>query len=787
MTEHQNRIEQLNQKLEVLLTKQEGFAKELMALYKEIEHLKNSDSPSDIATKRVETKSQATKETKRNDPEPAVKNTSFSEGDIKETTIVRHHDASLGKKRMTGKSNLEKFIGENLINKIGIAITVIGVAIGAKYSIDNDLISPLSRIVMGYLTGLGLLGFGIKLKNKYSNYSAVLVSGALAILYFITFAAFSFYQLFPQTMAFLMMLFFTIFGVVAALNYNKPVIAHIGLVGAYAVPFLLSYDSGNPESLFGYMAVINVGILVISLKKYWKSLYFSAFGFTWLIYCSWRVISYEPDEHLKIACIFLFIFFAIFYAQFLAYKFLKSETFLKSDIFLLLLNSFLFYGLGYHLLANQEIGKELLGIFTLGNAVIHFGICAFIFRKKLADRNLFRLVAGLVLVFLTIAVPIQLNGNWVTLLWAFGAALLFWIGTSKNTLFYRFLSYPLMILGFISLLDDWSFYYGIYDSELHAASLMNIQFLSSMLFVATLAFMIWIDRTTNTLTKDLKRGFFHKTMSFALPLFFLLALYGSFYTEIDYYLEKLYQDSKISLYEGSNTYFEFNYSLIDFKNIFLINYTLLFLSLLALVNRYKIRERILGIITMTLQLGAVIVFLTVALYTLSELRESYLNKGSSDYFEITFWHIGVRYLSLAFFTFLLVTTHRLVLAPFMKINFGKPFEILLHAATLWIASSELLNWMDLSGSDQSYKLGLSILWGAYALFVIGLGIWKRRKYLRISGIVLFAITLLKLFLYDIASLNTISKTIVFVALGVLLLVISFLYNKYKPAIHEDEN
>ena len=63
-------------------------------------------------------------------------------------------------------NELEKFIGENLINKIGIAILIIGVAIGAKYSIENDLISPLTRIILGYLLGLGLLvlaGFGASL------------------------------------------------------------------------------------------------------------------------------------------------------------------------------------------------------------------------------------------------------------------------------------------------------------------------------------------------------------------------------------------------------------------------------------------------------------------------------------------------------------------------------------------------------------------------------------------------------------------------------------------------
>ena len=96
------------------------------------------------------------------------------------------------------KSDIEKFIGENLINKIGIAITVIGVAIGAKYSIEHELISPLTRMILGYLIGIGLLGFGIKLKKKYESYSTVLVSGAIAIMYFITYFAYSFYFLYAH-------------------------------------------------------------------------------------------------------------------------------------------------------------------------------------------------------------------------------------------------------------------------------------------------------------------------------------------------------------------------------------------------------------------------------------------------------------------------------------------------------------------------------------------------------------------------------------------------------------
>ena len=121
----------------------------------------------------------------------------------------------------------------------------------------------------------------------------------------------------------------------------------------------------------------------------------------------------------------------------------------------------------------------------------------------------------------------------------------------------------------------------------------------------------------------------------------------------------------------------------------------------------------------------------------------------------------------------------------MKKNLKMVFDLLLHNTVLWIASSELINIMDLSGSTQSYKLGLSIFWGVYSLLLIALGIWKQKKHLRIGAIGLFSATLIKLFFYDISHLNTISKTIVFLSLGILLLIISYLYNKFKHIISNE--
>jgi uncharacterized membrane protein len=95
--------------------------------------------------------------------------------------------------------------------------------------------------------------------------------------------------------------------------------------------------------------------------------------------------------------------------------------------------------------------------------------------------------------------------------------------------------------------------------------------------------------------------------------------------------------------------------------------------------------------------------------------------------------------------------------------------------------------LSISGSSAVYKYGLSILWGVLSLLAVGYGIWSRKKHLRITGIALFGITLLKLFFYDLTNLETIPKTLVFMLTGGLLLVVSYMYNKYTKKIFGENN
>lgn len=758
-------------KLDNLLKRQEQFAREIFQLRSEISNLQQDKRNSDIYTPASVAPDVPAQIPTIQPRRPEVKPPPPS---------------APRPRKPIDKSALEKFIGENLINKIGILITVIGVAIGAKYSIDHNLISPLTRIILGYLMGTGLLATGMKLKLRYEGFSAVLVSGAMAIFYFITYLGYDLYNLLPQAVAFGLMLLFTVFTVFAAIRYNRQVIAHIGLVGAYAVPFLLSDGSGRVVILFSYIAIINAGILIVSFRKYWKPVYYAAFIWTWLIVFVWWVSQYDPAEHFALGLAFTSLFFLLFYATFLAYKTGRNEILSKSDVILLLANSFICYGFGYAILEPDAIGSQLLGLFTLGHALVHFAVSTLVYRRRLADRKVFFLVAGLVLVFITLAIPVQLNGMWVTVLWSVEAALLFWIGRMKNSPVYEKLSYPLMLLAFISICQDWATTYEMWGNPAERIlPLLNVYFLNSAIVIAAFAFINKWHISTPPATESGRWQAFYRILSFVLPGVLLYLVYNTFRLEIAHYWNQLYAASELQIQPEGQTYPDYyqNRDLILFRDIWLVNYALLFFSLLSLLNARKLKNETLSRICLVLNTLAILVFLTWGLYTLSELRQTYLQQTLEQYYRHSAFNIWIRYISLACAAFTLWVTHTCLL-PFRP-QFRIAFDLLLHLSVVWIASSELISWLDISGSAAQYKLGLSILWGIYSLLLIVLGIWKRKMPLRIGAMVLFGITLVKLFFYDIVHLDTIAKTIVFVSLGTLLLVISFLYNKYKKAIADE--
>lgn len=663
------------------------------------------------------------------------------------------------------RDQLENLIGSNIINKIGILVTVIGVFIGAKYAIEKELISPTTRIILGYSIAAVLCLLAYRLKSKYIDYSAVLMSGSISIIYFITYIAHSFYHLFPQPVAFGLMLFTTVFVVSMSIWYNRKIIALLGQVGAYAIPFLLSTGNENLPLLYGYLSIINIGLLFLSFKRDWKLIYQVAFGFSWFIFFASFANAYLAVGFSS-NFIFLFINFIIFYTAFLANKIIKKELYALAEIAILLINAITFFLLGYYLINNAFDNDHYLTLFTLGNALIHLLIGERIKWLKLADETVTLFILGLGLTFFTVSIPIHFEGNTITVLWAVEAVLLCYIGITKKREAYLILSIALLFLTLGSLLIDWKQDYSP-DATITIAtkSFLNANFLSS-LFVCI---CFGIISSLSIKYAKIEQGLVKSIMTAAVPLAFILLTYCCIMQEIDL-AWTVYMINHLSE------------SLNSFKLLSLQGFSIGYVSIWLWLNRQYFKEKHLATILAIVGLYALFIALIGGLTEIGILRDLYIQNKRLNTVSI----LGIRY-----GYFLLIAVLVLGIASNLKkfmpsTNTTKLITLVFNTTLLVLLCNEFIHWMDIGGYSNQYKLGLSIIFAVYALALVITGISKKLKHIRMGGIILFGITLCKVLFYDLSSLSTISKTVVLIVLGVIMLIASFLYNKFKDSIFGNE-
>ena len=177
------------------------------------------------------------------------------------------------------------------------------------------------------------------------------------------------------------------------------------------------------------------------------------------------------------------------------------------------------------------------------------------------------------------------------------------------------------------------------------------------------------------------------------------------------------------------------------------------------------------------------------------MREQFYS-DQNEIFTPSIWMLHIRYIGYAFLGGSLFLTYRsipTILTSDSKVKLEKPIMLAIHLAILVVLSVELKHIAILQNienmltvSDRIERIGFSILWGAYGLFLMSMGFWKKKSYLRLGAIGLLGLTLLKVFIYDMADSSVGNKVIVFVSLGILLLITAFLYQKYKHIIESEE-
>jgi uncharacterized membrane protein len=345
-------------------------------------------------------------------------------------------------------SSLENLIGLRLIHLIGIIVLVIGLSLGVKYAIDANLISENMRILLTYMAGVLLLFFSARLKKAYPGFSAILFSGAMASVYFTTYAAFVYYTMLSFTATFILMVLFTMYTVFEAIRYNRQEIAILGLVGAYGIPFLISPNRGAPELLFLYMAIINTGIFVLSIKKAWVLMGRLAQAITWVIFIGWLMMQ-EVLQQKGTGVLYMNVFFFLFFLNAVSPKLLRKEKLSTVHAYQLLLNNMalslaaLFvFGAAFQQ-ATLAMIALFLSFFVAAQALL------FDYWKEPPTRNT---LAYYALSLFVLFIGFYWAGISVTLLWLLTAVVLFMLGVRQKSIALRMSAITLMGITLVKLL-----------------------------------------------------------------------------------------------------------------------------------------------------------------------------------------------------------------------------------------------------------------------------------------------------------------------------------------------
>jgi len=174
--------------------------------------------------------------------------------------------------------------GEFWLNKIGIGLLLLGVAFLFKYSVDQGWLTPPVRVSFGLGLGLMLLVTGLRLPHGRQPFRQVLLGGSIATWYITGFAAFQLYKLIPYGVAFPFMILVTLLAFGLSVRQNQAVLSVIGAAGGLGTPFLLDTGTGSLVGLVGYTCLVLGGTSAIYWVQGWRSLLWTSFVGTWLIF-----------------------------------------------------------------------------------------------------------------------------------------------------------------------------------------------------------------------------------------------------------------------------------------------------------------------------------------------------------------------------------------------------------------------------------------------------------------------------------------------------------------------
>ena len=658
----------------------------------------------------------------------------------------------------------EQVIGGNWLARVGVLALILGVAFFLKLAFDNDWIGPTGRVALGAVGGLAMMGAGEFWQKRYPGYARALSGGGVGLLYLSTYAAFAIFDLIDIYPAVVLLLIESVVSAVLALRYESNALAIIGVAGAFCAPFVLgasdlegrasSSSDGAGYDLIAYVLAVDVGVLVLSTFRRWYWFRLTALLASLASYGIWYIEFGDAagalGAEIALTCIFL-VFVGV--TTFFHLIWVRGPRTL--DLSLMTFNATAYFAISYVVLFNEY--RDWMGGFSLAIAVFYLGMAYIALRRSPENARLSLFAFGIGVIFLTIAIPVQLDDMaWTTVGWATQGTVLIWLSFATKSHAPRFFGYGLFVLVAVKLLS--------FDTLISVSDddpVLNVRFLAFSMSIAALylcSFAIW--RSADQLTALERR---------AWSVYPILVIAANFLT-----------------------LWIFTAEVMDFFDQRLVTvgwaiYSALLVWISFMLKSHSIRFFAYGVFALT------------ALKLLYE--DTPVEALTHDpVLNLRVLAFSVSIVALSFSAFLIWKSPQR-LTTYERDSWAV-YPIMLGLAnfwTIWILTAEVLDYFnhniatvrfmegsraEIQAMENAQNLSLSVLWAVYALVLLAVGIIGKLRAVRLAGLALLTIPVAKVFVYDVFQLEQAYRVAAFIGLGALLLIGGYLYQRFGRAIKE---
>jgi uncharacterized membrane protein len=653
-----------------------------------------------------------------------------------------------------------KLLGTNWLSKIGIVTLVLGIGFFVKYAIDQEWINEIGRVGIGLLTGGIIIGIAHKLNDKYNVFSSILVGGGISVFYITITIAFREYELFSQTLAFVLLIVTTIFSVILSLLYDRKELAIFSLLGGFASPLMISTGVGSYIVLFSYILILNTGMLIVSFIKKWRIIGIISYVLTLAFFWTWTLRSYE-NQFLNVS-LFISLFFIQFYLLALLDHFNSEKKITAHQVFYILTNNLSAF-LAYIFIFNKY-AHDIRGLITILFAVVNAVVLVSLFRNSRINRNLIYLIIAIVLSFVSLAIPVQLKGHVITLFWAAETVILLWLWQKSriSIFYYGFILISILVL--LSYLMDTT---NLNPNNFEIPSLTSGLFVTGIVVIAA----FYINRLLLKREPD-EEGYI-APIARIFKFGIIVLAYIVPFIELDFQLVQ---------YANMNDFVPSN-----FINTALATFTTIYISILGIIYNKLIPQKkfIFGLL-----FGVVYIYTLFYTSLVTDLRYDIFKISEETHLA---GYFSVHLLSLPAFAYIVYLLIKNVKS--LKDKMGVLISWALTISVVMVLSIEADNivvWI-LGNTNNYYDLlydvhtfGYPVLWGIIAMAMMIWGLNRKEALLRKISLVFFGLIIVKFYVYDVWKMSQYGRIISFVLLGVILLIVSFLQQKIRTLVKSDD-